>query len=97
MRPVDVAFLKVLASAAGQAAARLRLLQGPVAGVSEAPAALECPTCRCLTGAGEPPGCDCGSAYVDGEVPRLLAGKYRLTRRLPKSPSTRTTAPGGHC
>ena len=82
VRPVDVAFLQVLASAAGQAVARLRLLHGAGAGVAEASAARECPACRCLAGADEPPGCDCGTRYVDAEVPRLLAGKYRLTRRL---------------
>ena len=48
----------------------------------EAPAAQECPVCRCLTAAGEPAGCDCGLAYVESEVPKLLAGKFRLTRRL---------------
>ena len=82
VRPVDVAFLEVLASAAGQAVARLRLLHGPGAGAAEAPAARECPACRYLAGADEPPECDCGTRYVDAEVPRLLAGKYRLTRRL---------------
>ena len=80
---VDVPFLEVLASAAGLAVARLRLLQqGPGGRLSEAPPAQECPRCRCVTAAGEPPGCDCGSAYVETEVPRLLAGKFRLTRRL---------------
>ena len=35
-----------------------------------------------MTEAGEPPGCACGSAYVATEVPKFLAGKFRLTRRL---------------
>ncbi len=82
VRDVDVPFLEVLASAAGQAVARLRLLHEPGARPSEAPPARECPVCRCVTGADEPPGCDCGSAYVETEAPKLLAGKFRLTRRL---------------
>ncbi len=82
VRDVDVAFLEVLASAAGQAVARLRLLEGPVARLAEAPAAVECPVCRCVTGADEAPGCGCGSACAEAEAPSLLAGKFRLTRRL---------------
>ena len=78
----DLPFLEVLASAAGQALARLRLLDGPGDRVSEASAALECPACRCLTGADEPAGCACGAAYVEAEVPRVLAGRFRLTQRL---------------
>ena len=35
-----------------------------------------------MTEAGAPPGCACGSAYIATEVPTLLAGKFRLTRRL---------------
>ena len=38
--------------------------------------------CGCVTNAGEPPECDCGSAHVEMEAPKLLAGKFRLTRRL---------------
>ena len=82
VRPADLPFLAVVASAAGQAVARLRLLRDPGAGVSDAPPALECPVCRYVAGAGEPPGCDCGPAYVEAEAPRVLAGKFRLTRRL---------------
>ena len=82
VRTVDVPFLDVLASAAGQAVARLRLLHGPDARRSEAMPGLECPACGSVSGADEPPGCDCGSAYVATEAPRLLAGKLRLTRRL---------------
>ena len=62
--------------------ARLQLLNAPGAGAGEAPPAAECPVCRCVTEAGAPPGCACGSAYVATEVPTLLAGKFRLTRRL---------------
>ena len=81
VRPVDVPFLEVLAAAAGQAVARLRLLEGG-AGLSEPAAALECPVCGCVAAAGEPPCCSCGSAYLEAEVPWLLAGKFRLTRRV---------------
>ena len=35
-----------------------------------------------MTEAGEAPACACGPAYVATEVPKLLAGKFRLTRRL---------------
>ncbi|MCY4509201.1 MAG: serine/threonine-protein kinase, partial [Acidobacteria bacterium] len=48
----------------------------------EARPAAKCPVCHGLTGPGEPPGCGCGAASVEAEAPRLLAGKYRLTRRL---------------
>lgn len=81
VRPVDVPFVEVLAAAAGQAVTRLRLLDG-AAPWSEAPAAAECPVCRSVAGANEPPRCDCGPAYVEADGPRLLAGKFRLTRRL---------------
>ena len=35
-----------------------------------------------MTDTGKPRACGCGTAYVEAEVPKLLAGKYRLTRRL---------------
>ena len=82
VRPVDVPFLEVLAAVAGQAVTRLRLLDGGTAPGSEAPAAAECPVCRCVAGTNEPPRCDCGPAYVEADAPRLLAGKFRVTRRL---------------
>ncbi len=82
VRTADVAFLEVLASAAGQAVMRLRLLHGSRSWLSEPPPALECPACGCVAGAKELPGCACGPAYVETEVPRLLAGRFRLTRRL---------------
>ena len=82
VRSVDLSFLEVLGAAAGLALARLQLLDAPGAGSGETRPAEECPVCRCLTEAGEPPGCACGSAYVATEVPKLLAGKFRLTRRL---------------
>ena len=82
VRPVDVPFLEALAAAAGLALARLRSLRAPGPGSPDGPPARACPECGNLTAAGEPPGCGCGSDYVDTGAPRLLAGKYRLTRRL---------------
>ncbi|MYK88793.1 MAG: serine/threonine protein kinase [Acidobacteria bacterium] len=82
VRPVDVPFLEALAAAAGLALARLRLLEAPAERPSESPPAQECPACGCVTGSDEPPGCGCGSAYTEISAPKLLAGKYRLTRRL---------------
>ena len=38
--------------------------------------------CRCVTGPEEAPGCDCGFGYVEAEVPKVLAGKFELQRRL---------------
>ena len=82
VRSVDLPFLEALGAAAGLALARLQLLDAPGAGPGEAPPAEECPVCRSVTEAGEPPACACGPAYVATEVPKLLAGKFRLTRRL---------------
>ncbi len=82
VRTADVTFLEVLASAAGQAVMRLRLLHGSKPRLSEPPPALECPGCGWVAGAEELPGCACGPAYVETEVPRVLAGRFRLTRRL---------------
>ena len=82
VRAVDLPFLEALGAAAGLALARLQLLDAPGAGSGEARPAEACPVCRCLTEAGEVPGCACGPAYVAAEVPKFLAGKFRLTRRL---------------
>ena len=82
VRAVDLPFLEALGAAAGLALARLQLLDAPGSGSGETRPAEECPVCRCLTEAGETPGCACGPAYVATEVPKLLAGKFRLTRRL---------------
>ena len=81
VRSADVPFLEALGSMAGLAAARLRLLDATEAPEEPGPAR-ECPVCRSLAGAGEPPECECGAAYVETEAPRLLAGKFRLIRRL---------------
>ena len=82
VRTADVTFLEVLASAAGQAVMRLRLLHGSKPRLSEPPPALECPACGWVAGSEELPGCACGPAYVETEAPRVLAGRFRLTRRL---------------
>ena len=82
VRSVDLPFLEALGVAAGLALARLQLLDAPGAGSGEAPPAEACPVCRSVTEAGAPPGCACGSAYIATEVPKRLAGKFRLTRRL---------------
>ena len=83
VRPADIPFLEALGAAAGLAAERVLLLRAGGAGSTEAPAAAqECPVCGCVTEAGEPAECDCGSAHVEMEAPKLLAGKFRLTRRL---------------
>ena len=82
VRIVDLPFLEALGAAAGLAVARLRLLEAPDARPSEAPPAQECPVCRRVVVAGAPPECECGVAYRETEVPKLLSGKFRLTRRL---------------
>ncbi|MYN68548.1 MAG: serine/threonine protein kinase [Acidobacteria bacterium] len=82
VRSVDVPFLEALGAAAGLAVARLHVTRGPGARPREAAAAHECPVCRAVTDTADSPACDCGSAYVEAEVPKLLAGKYRLIRRL---------------
>ena len=82
VRTVDLPFLEALGAAAGLAVARLRLLEGPDVRSLEAPPAQECPICRCVVVAGAPPECECGVDYEETEVPKLLAGKFRLKRRL---------------
>ena len=82
VRSVDVPFLEALAAAAGLAIARLRSLRVPPLGSLDGPPARQCPACGCLAAAAAARGCDCGSEYVETDVPVLLAGKYRLTRRL---------------
>ena len=85
VRPVDLPFLEGLAAGAGLALGRLSLM-GPAGGssveASEASPAEECPACGCVVEAGGAVGCGCGSAYAEAEVPKLLAGKFQVTRRL---------------
>ena len=83
-RPVDLPFLEALGSAAGLAVGRLLAMRTQEAWSADAPPARECPTCGCVSRTGEPALCDCGTAYVETEAPKLLAGKYELTRRLGK-------------
>ena len=81
VRSVDIAFLEAIGAMAGLAAQRLRALDGQAV-PPELPPATECPVCRSVAGAGESPVCQCGPAYVETDVPKLLAGKLQLTRRL---------------
>ena len=81
-RPVDVPFLEALGASAGLALVRVLATSMAAAGSLDPPAAEECPACGCVSEAGEPAACDCGAAYVETAGPKLLAGKYRLMRRL---------------
>ena len=83
-RPVDLPFLEALAAVTGLAGERLLAMRTEGARPVDAPPAEECPACGCVSEAGEPAACDCGAAYVETEGPKLLAGKYRLTRCLGK-------------
>ncbi len=83
-RPVDLPFLEALAAVAGLAGERVLAMRTEGARPADAPPAVECPACGCMSEAGEPAACDCGTAYVETEGPKLLAGKYRLTRCLGK-------------
>ena len=81
-RPVDLPFLEALAAAAGLAGERVLAKRTGEAGSVGEPPAEECPVCGCVAEVGEPAACDCETAYVETEGPKLLAGKYRLARRL---------------
>ena len=80
VRVNDVPFLEALAASAGLAIGRLMHFLDTAS--PETSPARECSVCGYVTAAGEPSGCNCGSAYVETEVPKLLAGKFRLTWRL---------------
>ena len=82
VRISDLPFLEALAAAAGLAVGRLHLLRSLDSGSPETGPAEECQVCGNVKAPGELNGCNCGSAYVEAEVPKLLAGKFRLTRRL---------------
>ena len=82
VRAADLPFLEALGAAAGLALGRLWAAPLPGTPAPEAPPARECPVCRLLAAPGEAPGCGCGSAYVETEVPALLGGKFRMIRRL---------------
>ena len=71
---------------AGLAVARLRQALPSRAGV-DVPAARECPVCGLVaepTNGGGRQGteCDCGADYVPALAPSVLAGKFRVERRL---------------
>ena len=82
VRTADLPFLEALGAAAGLALGRLWASRPPGTPTPEVPAARECPACRLLAAPGEAPGCGCGSAYVETEVPALLGGKFQMIRRL---------------
>lgn len=82
VRAVDLPFLEALGSAVGLALGRLQVRQPAGRELPEAPSAQECPVCRVLSAASDPPGCGCGSAYVKAGVPAFLAGKFHLVRQL---------------
>ncbi len=82
VRPADLHFLEGLGAAAGLALGRLRMMDPAGGSAASTPPAEECPVCGCVVQAGETPGCGCGSPYAESEVPKLLAGKFQLTRRL---------------
>ncbi len=82
VRPADVQFLEGLGAAAGLALGRLGMMGLAEGSATEAFPAEECPVCGCVVQAGDARGCGCGSAYAEAQVPQLLAGKFRLTRRL---------------
>ena len=82
VRPADLHFLEGLGAAAGLALGRLRMMRPAEDPSPEDATADECPVCGCVVEAGGAPECGCGSAYVESEAPKLLAGKFRLTRRL---------------
>ena len=82
VRAADLPFLEALGAAAGLALGRLWAAVPAGSAQPEAPPARECPVCRTLSTAGDPPGCGCGSAYIEAGVPAVLAGKFQLVRRL---------------
>ena len=82
VRCADLPFLEALATAAGLALGGLRAPRTAADASPEAPPAKECPACGYVVAPDEPPGCGCGSAYVEAEGPKLLADKFELTRRL---------------
>ncbi len=81
VRPADLHFLEGLGAAAGLALGRRSMLSAGSSAAEPSPAE-ECPVCGCVVQAGEAPECGCGPAYDESLVPKLLAGKFRLTRRL---------------
>ena len=82
VRPDDLPFIQALGAGAGLALGRLSLMGSAGDSSPEASPAEECPECGCVVEAGGAPECGCGTAYAEAEVPKLLAGKFQVTRRL---------------
>ncbi len=82
VRPADLPFIQALGAGAGLALGRLSLMGSTGGSPTDGSPAEECPECGCVVEAGGAPECGCGSAYAEAEVPKLLAGKFHLTRRL---------------
>ncbi len=86
--PVELEFLRTLGVTAGLAVARLRSAL-PSRSELDVPPARECPLCG-VVAAGEPgegsgrqgAACGCGADYAPALAPSVLAGKFRLERRL---------------
>lgn len=78
----DFPFLDALGAAVGIVVDRLNLLRTPTLAGREQDAApgRECPACGRVAGTGDR--CGCGAAYVEAPTPALLAGKFRMQRRL---------------
>lgn len=80
--PADSTFLAALAAPAGLALDRLRLLQAPDRGAADPRPAHECPACGIVAPEDAERRCQCGVAYDEAPTPALLAGKFRVDRRL---------------
>ena len=85
---IALEFLRTLGVTAGLAVARLRSAQSSRSDL-DAPAARECPVCGVVAVAEPGDGggrqgaeCGCGADYVPALAPSVLAGKFRLERRL---------------
>lgn len=78
----DFPFLEALGTAVGIAVDRLNLLRASALAGREQDAApgRECPACGHVAETGDR--CGCGAAYVEAPTPALLAGKFRMQRRL---------------
>ena len=86
LSPIALEFFRTLGVTAGLAVARLRSALSSRAEL-DAPPARECPVCGLVAEPGDGAGrqgaeCGCGADYVAALAPSLLAGKFRLERRL---------------
>lgn len=86
LNPIALEFVRTVGATAGLAAARLRSARSSRSR-RDAPSARECPACGLVAEPGDGNGrqasaCGCGADYVPAMVPLLLAGKFRLERRL---------------